>query len=248
MPRIGELSYYERLGQAGQQHAVSKPFSDPECGHYLLRIGALLNLLPPPPARVLECGCGTGWLSYLLARRGYDVVATDVSPGAIQLAQSHPTFRQGALPEFRVADAEQLPFDAEFDVVVFFDSLHHAVNEQAALQSAWRALVPGGICVMLEPGWGHHRKSQEVEEAHEVTEKDMPPHYLRRLGKRAGFKRCRIYPAPHHLGKALFPAQAVRVAWPWKLLTFGPMKYLTALAIMVLYKRFNGITILYKGD
>jgi SAM-dependent methyltransferase len=248
MPRSGELTYYERIGQHGQLHAVTKPFSDPECGHYLLRVGALLNLLPPPPGRLLECGCGTGWLSYILARRGYDVVATDVAPGAIELAQNYPTFRHGAVPEFRVADAEQLDYDAEFDVVIFFDSLHHAVDELAALRGAFRALVPGGLCVMLEPGWGHHRKSRAVEEVHEVTEKDMPPYYLRRLGKQAGFRRSAVYPAPHQLGKALFPAQGVRLGWAWKLATWGPMKYLTALAVMVLYKRYNGITILHKPE
>src|SRR5262245_19869395 len=131
MPRPGELTYYERIGEAGRQHAVEKPFSDDECGLYLLRAGALFSLLPPPPARVLDCGCGTGWLSYFLARRGYDVVGTDVSPDAIRLAESHAMFRDAAAPRFVVADSESLTFAAEFDAVVFFDSLHHAIDEAA---------------------------------------------------------------------------------------------------------------------
>src|SRR5262249_29369143 len=154
----------------------------------------LLRLLPQPPARLLECGCGTGWLSYFLAKRGYEVVATDVCPDAIQLARDNPTFQQGPVPQFHLADVEQLAFPAEFDAVLFFDSLHHAVDELAALQSAYRALKPGGVCVMLEPGWGHHRRSLEVEEKYGVTEKDMPPFYLKRLGKKAGFQACRVYP------------------------------------------------------
>src|SRR5262245_44614913 len=139
MPRAGELSYYERIGESGRQFAVSKPFSDEECGVYLQRVGALFSVLPAPPARILECGCGTGWLAYFLARRGYDVVATDVAPDAIRLAQSFPPFNGGPTPEFKVADSEKLTFTEAFDVVIFFDSLHHAVNEQEALRGAYRA-------------------------------------------------------------------------------------------------------------
>jgi len=110
MPRAGELTYYERIGESGRRHALGKPFSDDDCGLYLLRAGALFSLLPPPPARVLECGCGTGWLSHFLARRGYDVVGTDVSTDAIRLATSHPLFRDGNVPAFAVADSESLTF------------------------------------------------------------------------------------------------------------------------------------------
>ena len=52
MPRTGELTYYEKIGEAGRNHALSKPFSDEECGLNLMRVGALFSLLPPPPARI----------------------------------------------------------------------------------------------------------------------------------------------------------------------------------------------------
>src|SRR5262245_5592710 len=152
MPRRGELTYYERIGEAGRAHAVGKPFSDDECGLYLMRAGALLSLLPPPPARLLDCGCGTGWLSYFLTRRGYEVVGTDVSTDAIRLAKTNPLFRNGPTPTFSVADSESLTFSSEFDAVVFFDSLHHATDESAALAGAFRALRPGGVCIARAPG------------------------------------------------------------------------------------------------
>jgi SAM-dependent methyltransferase len=246
MPRTGELTYYERIGEVGRLHAVSKPFSDEDCGLYLLRVGALLSLLPPPPARILECGCGTGWLAHFLAQRGYQVVATDVAPDAIRLAQANPLFRQGALPEFFVADTEGLQFESAFDAVVFFDSLHHAVNERAALRCAYRALRPGGICVALEPGRGHHNKSVEVEAAHDVTEKDMPPSYIRRLGYEVGFTGCQIFPAPQQLGKALYANQRA-AGWLRNVLGIGPFRYMVALGIMLLRRWSCGITVLQKG-
>jgi len=210
MPRAGEYSYYERIGEAGRAHAVGKPFSDEDCGLYLLRAGALLSLLPPPPARVLDCGCGTGWLACFLARRGYEVVGTDVSAGAIALARAHPLFRDAGEtgpPDFRVADSEALPFTSEFDAVVFFDSLHHATDDGAALRmlsSAHRALRSGGMCVALEPGRGHQAKSAAIDAEFDVTDNDMPPGRICRLGRAAGFSRSRVAPAPQHLGKVLY--------------------------------------------
>src|SRR5258706_11835779 len=204
MPRMGELTYYEQIGEAGRRHAVSKPFSDEECGLSLMRAGALFSILPQPPARVLECGCGPGWLAYMLARRGYDVVGTDVAPDAIRLAETHRMFADGSQPQFLEADSESLAFESAFDVVIFFDSLHHAIDEAAALRSAYRALRPGGICVALEPGWGHRRKSKTIDAQFDVTDKDMPPSYICRVGRRVGFGRCHTLPAPQHLGKLLY--------------------------------------------
>lgn len=235
MPRSGELTYYQQIGEAGRQHAVGKPFSDGDCGLYLLRAGALFSLLPPPPARVLDCGCGTGWLSYFLARRGYDVVGTDVSCDAIELAQANPPFRDGPAPVFMVADSEALSFNAEFDAVVFFDSLHHAIDESEALSSAHRALKRGGVCIALEPGRGHRGKSKAVDAAFDVTDKDMPPAYVRRIGRRAGFARCRVLPAPQHLGKALYTRR-----WP------APLRHLLVQAVMLWQGWYCGIAILQK--
>jgi SAM-dependent methyltransferase len=248
MPRAGELTYYERIGEAGRTHAVLKPFSDGDCGLYLLRAGALFSLLPPPPARVLDCGCGTGWLSYFMAQRGYQVVGTDVSAGAIELARSHPLFRDSALapvPEFVVADSEALTYDAAFDAVVFFDSLHHSIDESAALRSAYRALKPGGVCFALEPGRGHGRKSAEVDEAFDVTDKDMPPRHVCKVGRKAGFTRCRVVPAPQHLGKALY-ANGRIPGWRGALLSIRPLRHLIVHGIMLWQGWYCGIAILQK--
>src|SRR5262245_29068390 len=238
MPQPGELTYYERIGEAGRQHAVGKPFSDDECGLYLMRAGALFSLLPLPPARVLDCGCGTGWLSGFLARRGYDVVGTDVSPDAIRLANANPVFggsRNGHAPIFTVADSESLPFSSEFDAVVFFDSLHHATDEYEALKSAFRALRPGGVCIALEPGRGHARKSSAVDAEFDVTDKDMPPRHVCRVGRRVGFARSRVVPAPQHLGKALYVQK-----WP------ALLRPIVVQAILVWQGWYCGIAILHK--
>jgi 2-polyprenyl-3-methyl-5-hydroxy-6-metoxy-1,4-benzoquinol methylase len=233
--RPGELTYYDRIGEAGRKHAVGKPFSDDDCGLYLMRAGALFTLLPPPPARVLDCGCGTGWLACFLARRGYDVVGTDVSKDAIALAKTHPLFRDGPVPSFAMADFEALAFDAEFDIVIFFDSLHHATDLDAVLKGAYRALRPGGMCVALEPGRGHRRKSQAIDAEYDVTDQDMPPSRVCRAGRRVGFRRCRVAPAPQHLGKLLYRGRS-----------WGPLRHLIVQAILMWERWYCGIAILRK--
>lgn len=245
MPRPGELTYYEHIGDRGRDHSVRKPFSDAQCGIYLMRAGALFNLLPPPPARVLDCGCGTGWLAYFLARRGYSVVGTDVSPDAIELARRNPMFEGGEAPEFLVADSEALSFDSVFDAVIFFDSLHHAVDERAALRSAFRALRPGGICVALEPGRGHRRKSREVDSTYDVTDKDMPPSHVFRVGRQIGFESCRAFPAPQHLGKALYP-DPLESSVRSRLLSIRPVRDLVVLGILFWQRWYCGISVLRK--
>jgi len=247
MPLEGELTYYQAIGEAGRQHALNKPFSDEAVGELLMQVGAIIQLLPAPPASVLECGCGTGWLSQLLQKSGYQVVGIDVSPTAIHLAKSFPLFREIEPPQFLVADAESLTFDTQFDVVLFFDALHHSANEQAVINSAYRALKRGGICIASETPSGHAENSREVVERYGVTEKDMPPSRITRLGKVAGFRKIKVYPRADEIGKRLFCRDQQKRRWPTRMLTrIWPFNYLTVLSMMMFRKRNYGITMLSK--
>jgi SAM-dependent methyltransferase len=224
MPRPGELVYYDAIGEEGRAHALGKPFTDDDCGLNLMQVGGILSLLPPRPARVLECGCGTGWLSYLMCKSGYDVVGADVAPGAIDLARANPVFRGFGAPDFVVADSENLPFANEFDAVVFVGSLHHSLDEQAAVSSAYRALKSGGRLIASETGPHHADHSAEVSQRFDVTDKDMPPKLILKLGKKAGFRKRRVYLRPDEFGRYLFtPARPgdpfktrLMRAWPFR--------------------------------
>jgi 2-polyprenyl-3-methyl-5-hydroxy-6-metoxy-1,4-benzoquinol methylase len=204
MATEGELQYFETIGEAGRAHSIGKPFSDANRGGLLLEVGALLSLLPDPPASVLDCGCGTGWLTWLLQRSGYAATGIDVAPLATDLAVANPPYTGMEPPRFVTGDVEGMGFDREFDAVVFFDSLHHVVDEEAALRKVLRALKPGGICVTSEPGDGHADASCHQVEAYGVTERDMPAHHIVSVAKRVGYAKAVTYPRADHVGVRLY--------------------------------------------
>jgi SAM-dependent methyltransferase len=96
--------------------------------------------LPPPPARVLEVGCGsTGELALAIDAAGYDVVAVDPR------APAGPIFRQTTL--------EELDDPGPFDVAVARYSLHHIDDLDHAVGKIAGLLRPGGKLVVEEFGW-----------------------------------------------------------------------------------------------
>lgn len=103
-----------------------------------------------PPAHVLDVGCGTGALSLEMARSGYDVIAIDPDPLAIEIAErSRHDCHPGRLTYHRGDVATWDTDEAGFDVVVSSRALHHVPEPAAALQRIHRWLRPGGqlVCV-----------------------------------------------------------------------------------------------------
>ncbi len=246
MPKQGEIDYLTNIGEVGIQHAIHKPFSDPSCGSFLMEIGAIMSLLPQPPARLLDLGCGTGWTSGFWAKRGYQVVGQDIAADMIYHAEQSRD-RQGIINlDFVTCDYESMNFQSEFDCAVFFDCLHHAVDEVAALNAVYKALRPGGICITSEPGEGHAQTPESIQVMQQfgVTERDMPPWLIRQAAQQVGFRKVLIYPHTHDL--AFFSYRRTPKKG-WKRLLQGPLFASIGLAyINLLHKRRTGIVVLVK--
>ncbi|WP_443970019.1 class I SAM-dependent methyltransferase [Sphingobium sp. CR28] len=202
MAKEGERDYLAAIGEAGRHHAFNKPFSNHDCGLTLASIGAVMNLMPPLPARVLDLGCGSGWTSAFFARHGYDVVGQDIASDMIALAEEVKRHNHlGDNLNFVLSDYEGLDMPDSFDCAVFFDCLHHAEDEAAALRSVFTSLKPGGILITHEPGEGHSTTQASIEamERYGVSERDMPPWLIIAHAEKAGFIEPRIFPMQHEL-------------------------------------------------
>lgn len=98
----------------------------------------------PPPAKVLEVGCGTGNVSSFLAKKGYEVTGCEFYTDAINRAWPGFMIVQG--------DASILPFeDDSFDIVGLFDVIEHFQNDITLIKEARRVVRKDGIIVITVP-------------------------------------------------------------------------------------------------
>jgi len=104
-----------------------------------------------PVGRALEVGCGTGTNALWLAGRGYDVVAVDLAPAAIDQARAKaagaPRCRFEVL-DFLAAEPPGGPFDLVFDRGCFHVFDDGDVRARFAARVA-AALAPGGVWLSL---------------------------------------------------------------------------------------------------
>lgn len=76
--------------------------------------------------KILEVGCGEGILSVMVAKKGAEVVATDISMANLEAAQKLAEKEGVKNIKFLLADAENLPFDDNsFDLVIADNVLEH---------------------------------------------------------------------------------------------------------------------------
>jgi ubiquinone/menaquinone biosynthesis C-methylase UbiE len=98
----------------------------------------------------LDAGCGTGFLSFLLAARGHRVVGVDFAPAMIEEARRKATASAG-LVRFEQGDVEQLRFaPASFDLVISRHLLWTLPHPEAAIDEWIRVLRPRGRLVVVD--------------------------------------------------------------------------------------------------
>lgn len=105
-------------------------------------------LQPRRGERILDLGCGDGFLTQRIAQLGATMVGVDSSPQMIAAAQERGV-------DAHHISAEALPFHEEFDAVFSNAALHWMSDQDAVLEGVHRALKPGGRFVAECGGQGN---------------------------------------------------------------------------------------------
>jgi len=170
------------------------------------------------PGRLLEVGCGLGYLLNVARRRGWEALGLEVSEFASTYAREqfgHEVRRQS------LEEADLAP--ATFDAVVMRDVVEHSRDPRRLLRAAWRVLRPGGVVALSAPNfgslnaalaptrWRHLRPEQHLFH--------FTPQAMRQLLERCGFRVVEISsrydsPATREVYAALARRrERLRLAW-----------------------------------
>ena len=113
-----------------------------------------LNRYLPPHGGLLEVGCGTGFYTFALARRGYQMTAIDLADEYRGQMQGNGTGVSISPIRLIFVSVMHVPLRGvpreAFDAVLLMGPLYHLVLETdrlAALRSAYACLKPGGVIV-----------------------------------------------------------------------------------------------------
>jgi SAM-dependent methyltransferase len=109
----------------------------------------LLGVLPAPPTRVVDLGCGTGTLTRLLVDEGYDVAGLDLSPEMIRRAREKVPESTFVVGDAAVPDLQP----GSYDVVLSRHVLWAMPDPDAAFANWVALLKPGGAAVLVEGSW-----------------------------------------------------------------------------------------------
>jgi SAM-dependent methyltransferase len=166
--------------------------------------------LVPPPARVLEVGCGPGTATIELARRGYRILAVELGGNLARVARE----RLAAYPRAQViqADFHDWQPDAEAFDVFFAASSFQFVDPSVGYTKAAQVLSPNGLLALI---WNHNVRGEGAAarfwDANQAIYRRLVPSIAAPVpaSRRAGFD-----PRPDIRASRLFGIVRMRT-WRW---------------------------------
>ena len=200
--RQREAAFFDRHVQ---EHGDFNPFAERGWRNLARRFEDWAGLTRP--AVILDLGCGTGQSRQIYRGHARMYIGADLSPQAIAAAA-----HKFPLDHWQVADACELPFDADaFDVVAFSSVLHHIPSFPRAVAEARRVVKPGGFVFAFDPNLLHPamaifrwpRSPLYIATGVSPNERPLLPRELRRAFTGAGLVQIR------QRGQADVPYRAV---------------------------------------
>lgn len=165
----------------------SKKIEDKDAKGFLIRDKVLnpylfLALDNVKGKKILDYGCGDGWLCEKLKKEGSEVKGCDISDKFLDIARKkYPGI------EFTLIDNKTPYQDNEFDIVICNIVLHITKNYKQVLQEIYRIIKPEGklVVTIMHPSYWKAEQSDfsKKQEAVEVKVEDSVPviHYRRNI-------------------------------------------------------------------
>jgi 2-polyprenyl-3-methyl-5-hydroxy-6-metoxy-1,4-benzoquinol methylase len=189
--------HYGRRKASLEPQAIAAPL------HQMLQLnyGRILSAVPPG-GRILDVGCGTGYLlSWLGGQPQLRLSGIDSSVSQVRIAQA-------ALPDLDITCGDAIPYlrarPGQFDVIFCLDVLEHVGSDDLLelTEAARAALIPGGCFICKVPNAANLAGPQL--RYHDLThERSFTESSLWQLLNAAGFENCRVIPVqvPHLTGR-----------------------------------------------
>jgi SAM-dependent methyltransferase len=148
--------------------------------------------------RILDLGCGRGWLSHALARHG-DVLGIDVVAASVERARElFPDLTFEQLDTRRLLDSRG---PGSFDLVVSSEVIEHVedADKPAFVSDIYELLRPGGYAIITTPRGELRAAWQRRSDWQQPTEEWVTEPDLDRLAAGVGFAveqraRAHVYP------------------------------------------------------
>ena len=133
--------------------------------------------------KVLDIGCGPGFFTVILGKKGYNVTAVDYSEYMLKEAEKN-TLQRGVNAVFMQGDAQNLPFEEEsFDIIVSRNLTWNLENPEKAYSLWFKLLKKGGILINCDGN--HYRYFYNDEYMLEKTSKEHKdghnPEYIKNI-------------------------------------------------------------------
>lgn len=132
-------SWHKKYTAGGKLHSRLETFTRP------------MLALRPPPARVLDFGCGTGAISMALHRLGYQVTGCDIAESMLQAARRE--WKKAPVEWLKLPpDWSSLPFaNGSFDAVIASSVFEYLADVTSVARELARILTPGGLLLFSVP-------------------------------------------------------------------------------------------------
>ena len=140
------MSAYEAL--AGVYDQLTEDVAYQRRADYIEKLFARSRI---PVHTVLDLACGTGTMTEIFTRRGYELIAVDSSPDMLAAAREKAMELEGEMPVFLNQDMPSLDLYGTVDAAICcLDSLNYLTSAKDVLRTFQRLhlfIAPGGLLV-----------------------------------------------------------------------------------------------------